>query len=224
MTTLWLTAGLFELLDPAHLSQLHSLRQLLAGGDVLSRAAVERVNQALPHCQLINAYGPTEATTFSSCHRFDKAAVTSVPIGRPIAGTRIYLLDDQRELVPIGVPGEIYIGGPGVARGYLNQSSLTAERFGEDPFLPAGRLYRSGDLARWREDGSLDFLGRVDQQLKVRGFRIEPGEIEAALRRCAGVADAVVIARQEGAADKQLVAYVIATPQPSDSRAVISTH
>ncbi|WOB49453.1 amino acid adenylation domain-containing protein [Xanthomonas hydrangeae] len=218
VTTLWLTAGLFELLDPAHLSQLHSLRQLLAGGDVLSRAAVERVNQALPHCQLINAYGPTEATTFSSCHRFDKAAVASVPIGRPIAGTRIYLLDDQRELVPIGVPGEIYIGGPGVARGYLNQSSLTAERFGEDPLLPGGRLYRSGDLARWREDGSLDFLGRVDQQLKVRGFRIEPGEIEAALRRCAGVADAVVVAPQEGAADKQLVAYVIATPQPSDSK------
>ncbi|KQQ75662.1 hypothetical protein ASF73_07645 [Xanthomonas sp. Leaf131] len=213
VTTLWLTAGLFELLGPAQLAQLHSVRQLFAGGDVLSRTAIERVNRTLPHCQLINAYGPTEATTFSTCHRFDKAPVTSVPIGRPIASTRIYLLDDQRELVPIGVPGEIYIGGPGVARGYLNQPGLTEERFSDDPFVPGGRLYRSGDLARWREDGSLDFLGRCDHQLKVRGFRIEPGEIEAALRRCAGVDDAVVVARQEGAADKQLVAYVVAGKQ-----------
>ncbi len=216
VSTLWLTAGLFELLGPAQLAQLRSLRQLLAGGDVLSRAAVERVNQALPHCQLSNAYGPTEATTFSTCHRFAKAPVTAVPIGRPIASTRIYLLDDQRQLVPIGVPGELYIGGPGVARGYLNQPVLTEERFSEDPFVPGGRLYRSGDLARWREDGSLDFLGRCDQQLKVRGFRIEPGEIEMALRSCAGVADAVVIARQQGAADKQLVAYVVAATKPNE--------
>ncbi|MCM5623167.1 condensation domain-containing protein, partial [Xanthomonas hortorum pv. pelargonii] len=115
------------------------------------------------------------------------------------------------------VPGELYIGGPGVARGYLNQPVLTEERFSEDPFVPGGRLYRSGDLVRWREDGSLDFLGRCDQQLKVRGFRIEPGEIEMALRGCAGVADAVVIARQQSAADKQLVAYVVAATKPQAS-------
>ncbi len=225
VTTLWLTAGLFHQMADEELEALGGLRQLLAGGDVLSAPHVRRVVDAHSHLRVINGYGPTENTTFTSCHtvrpedaagpsiqvgRPVPATLTAVPLGRPIANTRAYVLDAAMRPCPLGVPGELYAGGDGVARGYLGNPALTAERFVPDPFSaePGARLYRTGDRARRREDGTLEFLGRVDQQVKVRGFRIEPGEIETALKAHPAVADAVVIARADGPGEKRLVAYL----------------
>ncbi|MFC4159173.1 non-ribosomal peptide synthetase [Chitinimonas lacunae] len=207
VSILWLTAALFEQFSRTHLSALRSVRQLLAGGDVLAAGAIRRVLDGLPHCTLINGYGPTESTTFAACYRFPPDfAGASAPIGRPIANTRIYLLDRHRQPVPQGVVGEIHIGGDGLARGYLNRPELTAERFITTPY---GRLYRSGDLGRYLPDGNIEFLGRLDHQVKIRGFRIEPGEVEAALRACPAVAEALVVPHEDDG-DKRLVAYLIA--------------
>ncbi|ACM39348.1 peptide synthetase (plasmid) [Allorhizobium ampelinum S4] len=210
VTTLWLTAGIFQLLSEEHLQCLFSLRQLLAGGDVLSLDTINRVNKALPNCQVINGYGPTEATTFSVCHAFPKGIATEIPIGKPIANTKVYVLDKCLAPVPIGVVGELYIAGRGVGRGYLNHPSLTCEKFISSPFGDSGdRLYRTGDLVRWGRDGLLRFLGRADEQVKIRGFRIEPGEIEATLLSHPSVSQAVVIAREDSSGDKKLLGYVV---------------
>jgi acyl-CoA synthetase (AMP-forming)/AMP-acid ligase II/acyl carrier protein len=168
-----------------------------------------------------NLYGPTETTIYSSAGAYvrDSNSRQSVSIGKPIANTQIYLLDERLQPVPVGVTGELYIGGDGVARGYLNRPDVTAEKFIADPIGadPGARLYRTGDLARYLPDGSIVYLGRTDQQVKIRGYRIECGEIEAAIRQCPGVQEAVVIARQEilGASslsiesDRRLMAYVV---------------
>ncbi|OCQ90550.1 hypothetical protein BCD64_28200 [Nostoc sp. MBR 210] len=211
VTTLWLTAGLFNLIVEEQIEHLKSLRQLLAGGDVLSRYHVKKVLEELPECQLINGYGPTENTTFTCCHKItvNDLQEDSIPIGRPIANTQVYILDDVLQVVPIGIPGELYIGGDGLARGYLNRPDLTAEKFIQNPFSddPNSRLYKTGDRARWLPDGTIEFLGRIDFQVKIRGFRVELGEIEAVIAQHPSVRSVVVLAQKDRPGDKRLVAY-----------------
>ncbi|WP_164002944.1 non-ribosomal peptide synthetase, partial [Pyxidicoccus caerfyrddinensis] len=213
ITTLWLTAALFEQVVLHQGEALARVRQVLAGGDVLP---VQRVREHLarlsPGAMLINGYGPTENTTFSATHslRHGDAVDTSVPIGRPLSNSTTYVLDAALQPVPVGVPGELYVGGDGLAWGYLGRPELTAERFVPSPFGDGERLYRTGDRVRWLADGTLQFLGRTDFQVKVRGFRIEPGEVEAVVRRFAGVREAVVVVREDVPGDKRLVAYVVA--------------
>jgi amino acid adenylation domain-containing protein len=197
-------------LEQKGIEKCSSLRRVFSSGEALSFELQERFFACSP-AELHNLYGPTEAAvdvTFWACEKGSPRK--TVPIGRPIANTRIYLLDGHGEPVPIGVGGEIYIGGVGVGRGYLNRPELTAQRFLPDPFSKAnGRLYRTGDRARYLPDGNLEFLGRLDDQVKIRGFRIEPGEIESALRRHPAVEEAVVTARPYGTEDHRLVAYLV---------------
>ncbi|MBP2239436.1 amino acid adenylation domain-containing protein, partial [Sinorhizobium kostiense] len=182
------------------------------GGEALSSSTLELWRQIQPAARMVNEYGPTEAVVGCAFHDIpaDLSASTNVPIGRPIANTRLYLLDDHGQPVPFGTVGELYIGGAGVARGYLNRPELTAERFITSAFVQGDRLYRTGDLARYLPDGNLEFLGRNDEQVKIRGFRIEPGEIAARLCEHELVGEAVVVAREDRAGDKRLVAYVVA--------------
>ncbi|MBW4573676.1 MAG: amino acid adenylation domain-containing protein [Aphanothece sp. CMT-3BRIN-NPC111] len=213
VTTLWLTAGLFHLMVDERLEDLKPLRQLLAGGDVLSVAHVQKFRQNLPGCQLINGYGPTENTTFTCCYLInaDSQLKNSVSIGRPISNSEVYILDCHLQPVAIGIPGELYIGGSGLARGYFNRPDLTKEKFIPNPFSdePNSRLYKSGDLVRYLPDGNIEFLGRLNNQVKIRGFRIELGEIEATLRQHPDVREAVVVAREDIPGDKRLVAYIV---------------
>ncbi len=215
VTTLWLTSGLFHAMVDQQLESLAGLKQLLAGGDVLSPSHVRRFLDAGSDCKLINGYGPTEGTTFTCCYRVPRGhpANAPVPIGVPIAHTTVYLLNERFEPVPDGMTGELYAGGEGVARGYLRQPELTVERFLPDPFskIAGARMYRTGDLARRREDGVIEFLGRVDGQLKMRGFRIETGEIETALNLHESVSQSVVVARDAASGEKRLIAYLVTT-------------
>ena len=190
-------------------------------GEPVSRTLVEAL-YAAGAGEVYNLYGPSETTTYSTVAPLAAGESGTPGIGQPIANTRAYVLDRRLEPAPIGVPGELYLGGPGVARGYLGRPALTAERFGPDPFGPSagaepgGRLYRTGDRARWRPDGTLEFLGRLDQQLKLRGFRIEPGEIETVLTQHPAVHTAVVIPREDVPGDIRLVAYVVPDGVPLD--------
>ncbi len=210
-TVLCLTATLFNQVVSTDPTAFAALRHLFVVGEVMdperTRTVLERGAPGVLH----NGYGPTENTTFSACHRIDDlpADALSVPIGTPIANTTAYVLDEGMRLVPVGVPGELYVGGTGLARGYVNRPGPTAERFVPDPFGSAGgRLYRTGDLVRWNHAGVLEFLGRRDHQVKLRGHRIEPGEVESALRGCAGVHDcAVRLVDVDG--DQRLVGYVV---------------
>lgn len=214
VSILWLTAALFHLLVDDYPAALTGVRCVLAGGDVLDPVRVASlVRQMPPKHRLLNGYGPTENTTFSSCHPVakDHPPTVPVPIGRPIRHSSAYILDARQQPVPIGVPGELYVGGAGLALGYLNRPDLTAERFLPHPFSdkPGARLYRTGDLARYRADGVIEFLGRIDHQVKIRGFRVEPGEIEALLREHPSVRDAVVGLREDEITGRQLVAWWI---------------
>ncbi|MFL6234775.1 MAG: amino acid adenylation domain-containing protein, partial [Thermoanaerobaculia bacterium] len=191
------------------------VRTVNLGGEAVPPALVEGLAHAAPGMRIVNAYGPSEDTTYTTTARLE--AGTPVAIGRPVANTRIYLLDGHGEPVPAGIPGELYIAGEGLSRGYLGRPELTAEKFVPNPFSsePGTRLYRVGDLARRRPDGLLDYLGRIDHQVKIRGFRVELGEIEAALAKYPQVREAVVMAREDGDRGKRLVAYV--TPRGSSS-------
>ncbi len=212
VTTLWLTAGLFNLMVETQVDNLRGLRQLLFGGDVASPAQIDRAVRELADCRLINGYGPTENTTFTTCYTLPgpEELRHPVPIGRPVSNTTVYVLDERMEPVPVGVAGELYTGGDGLARGYHARPDLTAERFVPDPFGPPGsRLYRTGDLVRYLPDGNIEFLGRLDHQVKIRGFRVELGEVEAVLRRHPAVREVVVTAREDRPGNRRLVAYVI---------------
>lgn len=213
ITTLWLTTSLFNLVAQHAPGAFGGLRQVLFGGEAADARSVAAVLKHGAPSHLINGYGPTETTTFAACHevRAVPENATSIPIGKPIANTTIYVLDVWRNLVPIGVVGEIHVGGPGLARGYVGAPELTAERFVPDPFStqPGARLYRTGDRGRWLADGTLECLGRMDQQVKIRGFRVEPGEVEAALKQYHRVRDAVVVVRRVAGEDTRLVAYVV---------------
>ncbi|WVV46924.1 amino acid adenylation domain-containing protein [Pseudomonas sp. NA13] len=223
VSVLWMTAGLFHQYAAGLMPVFAQLRYLIVGGDVLDPAVIGRVLKEGAPAHLLNGYGPTEATTFTTTHEIKAVGEGGIPIGRPIGNTRVYVLDANQQTVPIGVAGELYIGGDGVAKGYLNRPELTAEKFVADPFNadPGALLYRTGDLARWRADGTVDYLGRNDDQVKIRGFRIELGEIEARLGQHDAVKDAVVLVREDVPGEKRLVAYF--TPRDLDVAPHIET-
>jgi amino acid adenylation domain-containing protein len=215
VTVLWLTSGLFNLMVEEKLEDLRHVRQLLAGGDVLSSRHVRLALENIPNCRLVNGYGPTENTTFTCCHVMNAgdSIPASVPIGRPISNTQVYILDEQLHPVPPGTVGELYATGDGLARGYLNNSEATQEKFLQDPFVADSnaRMYRTGDLARASTDGLIEFLGRVDNQVKIRGHRIEPGEVESALNTHKNIKQSCVLSRTEEKGAKHLVAYYVSS-------------
>ena len=213
ISTLWLTAGLFHQMVEHQGERLSGVAQVLAGGDVLSPSHVNRFLKQPGKGRLINGYGPTENTTFTCCHSMERGSEigSAVPIGRPIANTQVFLLSEDFEPVPVGVAGELYIGGDGLARDYLNRPDLTAEKFLPHPFSdePGERVYRTGDRACYCPDGTFEFLGRQDHQVKLRGFRIELGEIELVLAKHPAVKEVVAVCREDVPGDKRLVAYII---------------
>lgn len=212
VTHLFMTVGLFVQHSEKIASAFSQLRCLIVGGDILDPSAARRVLRNGQPTHFLNAYGPTECTTFSTTHELTELAddAANIPIGRPISNASVYILGDRMELMPMGVPGEIYIGGDGVALGYLNRPKLTAEKFVCNPFSGdcGSRLYKTGDLGRWTAEGVIEFLGRNDGQIKLRGFRIELGEIEARLTQHAHVKESVVVAVGESSDEKRLIAYI----------------
>src|SRR6185369_3877227 len=190
------------------------LSHALVAGEELSMAVATRFRECLPEVSLHNEYGPTEATVYATEWTYPSEMTgVSIPIGKPKANTHVYVLDRRGNPVPVGVSGEVYLAGAGVARGYWQRPGLTAERFVADPYgAPGTRMYRTGDVGRWMADGTIEFLGRDDAQVKLRGYRIELGEIEARLGACAGVQEAVVVVR-EAEGDPRLVAYYTASPE-----------
>jgi amino acid adenylation domain-containing protein len=223
ITAMLLTTSLFNQHARAIAPALARVKYLMSGGERADPESLRRGLRAGTDCHLLNCYGPAEATVFPLCSRITEAdtRTDNLPIGRPIANARAYLLDAQRRPVPLGATGELYIGGAGVALGYLNRPELTAERFLHDPFgaAPDARMYKTGDLARYLPGGQLEFLGRNDDQVKIRGFRIEPGEVAAHLARHAQVREAVVLPTGSGA-DQRLIAYVIAADDAADGQAL----
>ena len=220
VTCLWLTAGLFNQLIDARPTVLATVPHVLAGGEALSAAHVQKAMNQLPNLRLTNGYGPTESTTFACTYTIPKGQTFpngSVPIGRPIANTQCYLLDERLQRVPVGAVGELHLGGDGLARGYHQRPELTAEKFIPNPHSaePGARLYKTGDLVRYLPDGNLEFLGRTDKQLKIRGYRIEPGEIEAALTQHSNILKAAVIAWGDGPNHKELVACLVICQPPA---------
>ncbi len=204
-------AELVSTLTPQAAAELATLRLLILGGEAVPASFLPAWKALVPHVTLLNAYGPTEAVvTATACDITQAADDRSVPIGRPLPGRRVYITDPRGHLLPPGVPGKLLIGGPALARGYLNQPALTARKFTPDPYAGHGdRLYHTGDLARWLPDGTLEYLGRTDNQLKIRGIRIEPGEIEAVMSQCPGVAAAAVAIRADRHGGQILVGYYV---------------
>ncbi|WP_337824960.1 non-ribosomal peptide synthase/polyketide synthase [Amycolatopsis sp. A1MSW2902] len=218
---IWLTAGLFRVVAQEAPDCFQRVREVWTGGDVVPPGAVRRVLRACPGVTVVDGYGPTETTTFMTAHAVESADVTAIPIGRPLDGVRAYVLDDALNPVPTG---ELYLAGAGLARGYWARPGATAEKFVADPVVPGERMYRTGDVVRWNDRGELEFLGRTDDQVKIRGFRVELGEIESTLAADDTVAEAVVVARQDGPGMKRLVGYVVLVPGAlrKDLKAVVA--
>ncbi|MCX6584832.1 MAG: amino acid adenylation domain-containing protein [Candidatus Aminicenantes bacterium] len=233
VSTMWMTSPLFNQMVDANIGVFKGLKNLVVGGDVLSPIHINRVRRRFPGLTVINGYGPTENTTFSITHRIQEDYQENIPIGKPIGNSTAYILDEHGYLAPLGVPGELYVGGDGLAGGYLNNPELTAEKFIKSfSGGPGGRfykkaplvLYKTGDLARWLADGPpaggatkgiIEFLGRIDQQVKIRGYRIEPGEIENRLMRVDFIKEAVVIDRKNSDGEKYLCAYIVVDKTPA---------
>ncbi|MCX6584774.1 MAG: amino acid adenylation domain-containing protein [Candidatus Aminicenantes bacterium] len=214
--TMWLTSPLFNRMVQWDVDIFAGLRNLLVGGDMLSPSHIGRVRNRFPGLKIINGYGPTENTTFSTTYRIDKQNTNRIPIGKPIANSTAYILNRTNRVTPVGVAGELCVGGDGVSRGYLNNPELTREKFIDFhhssfdlPRIHHSKLYRTGDLARWLVDGNIEFLGRIDQQVKIRGFRVELGEIENELINHKGLKEAMVIPLEDGTGDKYLCAYYV---------------
>ncbi|WP_455568892.1 amino acid adenylation domain-containing protein, partial [Streptomyces inhibens] len=224
VTVVQLTAGLFRVVADEDPSCLTSVRKVLVGGDVVPGFAVRQILAACPDLAVSITYGPTETTTFSTRHDIPPHAMVPdvVPIGRPLDHRQLYVLDESLRPVPPGVTGELYIAGPGLARGYAGRAALTAERFVASPFTAGRRMYRTGDLVKWTGGGELVFCGRADDQVKIRGFRIEPGEVETVLCDHPEVSHAVVVAREDQPGDKRLVAYVVPQGPAPDPAALRS--
>lgn len=222
VSVLFLTTGLFHQLVSNHLDAFAGLRHLMAGGEVMSTDHLRRLLDAHPDLTFTHAYGPTENTTFTTCWTSrDLAGTDAVPIGRPVTGTRVAVLDSLLRPVPPGVRGELYAAGDGLAQGYANRPAATAERFVPDTFsgVPGARMYRTGDLARWNTDGDLEFVGRIDDQVKIRGYRVEPVQVAAELKAFDEVRDAVVVAQPDETGGKRLIAHVVPSSGVGDRAA-----
>ena len=221
VTTLFLTTAVFNLVVDERLDDLRPLRQLFTGGEFVSSRHFRRLHETLPNCALCHVYGPTENTTFSTFYPVSEgpAPMVSIPIGRPLSNTRIYILDENLSPVPVGTTGDLYTAGDGLARGYLNNLEATAEKFLPDPFFPEAeqRMYRTGDLGRWTADADIEFLGRTDNQVKILGHRIEPGEIETVLTMHQGVKHVAVVPHTDENGTKRLVAYYASSTEPGPS-------
>ncbi|MEA5363472.1 non-ribosomal peptide synthase/polyketide synthase [Amycolatopsis sp., V23-08] len=225
VTAAWLTAGLFRLLAHDAPDALRGLREVWTGGDVVPPAAVRAVQAACPGLVVVDGYGPTETTTFATSYRLTADVPEPIPIGRPLDGVRAYVLDRDLRPLPAGAPGELCLAGPGLARGYLGRPGATADRFVADPFgAPGERMYRTGDVVRRDADGDLVFLGRSDDQVKLRGFRIEPAEIEAVLTAHPAIAQAIATVHTDAAGTRRLVAHVVATPGRTADPAELRAH
>ncbi|WP_028545533.1 non-ribosomal peptide synthetase [Paenibacillus taiwanensis] len=217
ITTMWLTAPLFNQLVQQDVMIFEGLHTLIVGGDALSWEHTNQARRAHPNLKLINGYGPTENTTFSTYYVIEKVFNSAIPIGQAISNSNVYIVDRHNHLQPIGVAGELCVGGDGLARGYLNNEELTAATFVPNPFVPGTRMYKTGDLARWLPDGNIEYLGRIDEQVKIRGFRIEPNEIALQLMLHEEIQDAVVLARTEDDGQAYLCAYVVSKTEQSAS-------
>ncbi|WP_460320745.1 amino acid adenylation domain-containing protein [Paenibacillus sp. YSY-4.3] len=209
ITTMWLTSPLFNQLAQQEPALFQPLRYLIVGGDALSPKHIQRVAEQCEGTTLINGYGPTENTTFSCCYTITSHEEKSIPIGGPIAHSTAYVVDLYGHLCPVGVPGELWVGGEGVARGYINNEALTSEKFMVSPFAEGERIYRTGDAASWLPDGTIEFIGRLDHQVKIRGFRIEIGEIESRIQLHKAVKEAIVTVWDKGEGSKALCAYLV---------------
>jgi acyl-coenzyme A synthetase/AMP-(fatty) acid ligase/aryl carrier-like protein len=223
VTVLHATASLFALLVDHEPQVFDGLRRFLTGSETVSPNHVSRILERCPEMELVNCWGPTETTTFSVCGVYRRGEVPAgpLPLGQPLVNTDVWVLDEAGLPVPVGTSGELYVSGPCLARGYLNRRSLTAERFTPHPFRAGERLYRTGDRGRWSVDGRVEFFGRTDHMVKVRGYRVELGEVEAALRNHSDVLECVVVTRANNAAGIDLVAYLVAgenTPTPAQLR------
>ncbi|HAY3898245.1 TPA: amino acid adenylation domain-containing protein, partial [Escherichia coli] len=209
ITILWLTSELFNQIAKENINVFKNLRYLLVGGDILSPKYISLVRKQFTNLRIVNGYGPTENTTFSTTYQIEKEYDSNIPIGKPIANSKAYILDKNYSLVPIGVCGELCVSGDGLARGYVNMPELVSEKFVDNPLEVGTKMYKTGDLARWLPDGNIEFLGRIDNQVKIRGFRIELSEIENRLLQHGNIKEAAVVVKENKDSEKYICAYLV---------------